>query len=86
MRTLPGTPAKVAQTLEISRSEMLRDNERIKHFAGAVTAWSNALVIKKLWEDDRRFEPGPWACCGDFLWSCGRVDVFDDVHYAGRRR
>lgn len=30
---------------EVSRSQTLRDNERIKHFAGAVTAWANALVI-----------------------------------------
>lgn len=30
---------------EYSRSETLRDNERIKHIAGAMTAWGNALVI-----------------------------------------
>lgn len=30
---------------EISRSETLRDNERIKHGAGALTAWGNALLI-----------------------------------------
>ena len=30
---------------EYSRSETLRDNERIKHIAGALTAWGNALVI-----------------------------------------
>lgn len=31
--------------VEVSRSQTLRDNERLKHFAGAVTAWANALVI-----------------------------------------
>lgn len=30
---------------EYSRSETLRDNERIKPIAGALTAWGNALVI-----------------------------------------
>lgn len=30
---------------EISRSQTLRDNERIKHLSGAFTAWANALVI-----------------------------------------
>ena len=30
---------------EISRSETLRDNERIKHIAGALTAWGNAFVF-----------------------------------------
>ncbi len=30
---------------EISRSQTLRENERIKHFAGALTAWANSLVV-----------------------------------------
>ena len=28
-----------------ARSDTLRNNERTKHFAGAMTAWGNALVI-----------------------------------------
>lgn len=28
-----------------SRSQTLRDNERIKHWTGALSAWGNALVI-----------------------------------------
>lgn len=31
--------------MEVSRSETLRDNERIKHAATAVTAWANALIF-----------------------------------------
>ena len=30
---------------EISRSQTLRDNERIKHLAGTLATWANALVI-----------------------------------------
>ena len=30
---------------DISRSKTLRDNERIKHWTGALSAWGNALVI-----------------------------------------
>lgn len=30
---------------EVSRSQTLRDNERLKHLASAITAWANALVI-----------------------------------------
>lgn len=30
---------------EISRSQTLRNNERLKHFAGFLTALANALVI-----------------------------------------
>jgi hypothetical protein len=30
---------------EISRSQTLRDNERIKHWTSALAAWGNALVI-----------------------------------------
>jgi len=49
--------------LEISRSETLRDNERIKHFAGALTAWSNALVIGSCGKMivDLSLDPGPFA-------------------------
>lgn len=32
-------------TGESTRSQVLQDNERIKHAATAVTAWANALVI-----------------------------------------
>lgn len=30
---------------EVSHSQTLRNNERLKHFTGALTAWANALVI-----------------------------------------
>lgn len=31
--------------IEISRSETLRDNEKVKHWSGALSTWGNALVI-----------------------------------------
>jgi len=48
---------------EYSRSETLRDNERIKHFANAWTALSNALLIGSLGKIiiDLKFELGPVA-------------------------
>ena len=49
--------------LEISRSETLRANERIKHFAGALTACSNALLIGSIGKIvvDLDLELGPAA-------------------------
>jgi hypothetical protein len=38
-----------------NRSETLQANERIKHLAGAVTAWGNALLIASF---------GKWALVG----------------------
>jgi fatty acid desaturase len=40
---------------ERSASTTLQTNERIKHFAGAVTAWGNALLIATF---------GKWALVG----------------------
>ena len=57
--------------LEISRSETLRDNERIKHFVGAMTAWSNALLIGGIGKSivDLRIELGP--AVGSLLGASG---------------
>lgn len=32
----------------VSRSATLQTNERVKHIAGAITAWGNALLITAL--------------------------------------
>jgi hypothetical protein len=45
MLHLPMLSAMEARMPEISRSETLRENERIKYWTGALSAWGNALVI-----------------------------------------
>lgn len=66
---------------EFSRSETLRDNERIKHWASALSAWGNALVIGGFGKmiADKKIELSPAL---GILWGIA-ADGFDRAHYVG---